>query len=626
MKCFALILVLVVVCQVQATFGEEIDQFLILSHPLPYKTLGFPLTDPYRALEDVVCDRWLTAIPSLSPSTFVIQLEYSQTPSTDQLLQSFINRLGAGHVLRIDPDPAVVGGKYVPGPMITQYEQINQWVHQQMAAEGLTFNPTTANTAIWGESFEGCASGYGSGIASYLGLQTPTTFDYSMTVPDAPFLLNATFLQTVPVPGSDVEAYVFDLNDGQSAAFFRSTLTPQWLDHRPIDIQLNSNFSVTTKQGIPVWQGTEPRTVTFTTWDEQYLVTTTPNMPELLSVIDGATVDAPQAATVRDTFTRVDGSGGTAADSIGNSQVPVSTYHWYESDLVWDNSINAADIQNGKVRMLANGRQVTLDADFQDVNHLSTEVTFDVGEGTWPASNAAIFLRKGGILTNTFAWTENPEKVCVQFAPSGYMTITEGDVVIYSENPWTGETSWQGEFGAPGALPTTVNGLPFDENQDGRIAAAETSETIILGVSLVGTDLTVTVNGLEMWAGTLTYSTSSTGNNYISLGNNVIGGPATVTTYFDDISIYTLALLDGDANRDGVVSAGDYASVQANFGATGNPGIPGDANGDGVVSAGDYASVQANFGSVAPVIGAIPEPATICLLFGGGLALLRRRK
>ena len=53
----------------------------------------------------------------------------------------------------------------------------------------------------------------------------------------------------------------------------------------------------------------------------------------------------------------------------------------------------------------------------------------------------------------------------------------------------------------------------------------------------------------------------------------------------------------GDANIDGVVSAGDYSSVQANFGSTGpaGGGLMGDANHDGVVSAGDYASVQAKF-------------------------------
>ncbi len=91
-----------------------------------------------------------------------------------------------------------------------------------------------------------------------------------------------------------------------------------------------------------------------------------------------------------------------------------------------------------------------------------------------------------------------------------------------------------------------------------------------------------------------------------------------------------LVPLMGDANRDGVVSAGDYASVQANFGHTSYPGdwdLYGDANWDGVVSAGDYASVQINFGNVASSDVPVPEPATMCLLgLGSMMMLLRKRK
>lgn len=66
----------------------------------------------------------------------------------------------------------------------------------------------------------------------------------------------------------------------------------------------------------------------------------------------------------------------------------------------------------------------------------------------------------------------------------------------------------------------------------------------------------------------------------------------------DDVSIIIPDFLEGDANGDGVVSAGDYAAVQANFGNT-------------------------NLGSSAAT--EVPEPATLSLLTLGGIALLRRR-
>ncbi len=57
------------------------------------------------------------------------------------------------------------------------------------------------------------------------------------------------------------------------------------------------------------------------------------------------------------------------------------------------------------------------------------------------------------------------------------------------------------------------------------------------------------------------------------------------------------------------------------------PFLLGDANGDGVVSAGDYAAVQANFGNtLASQSATTPEPATLGLLSVGLVALIRRRK
>jgi len=261
-KCVLFLSALVVLCQARAGLADsentEIDQFVILVHPCCYEALKYPLTDPYRALEEEARQRWLRAIPTLPKSTFVVQMDYSPIPSVNQLHKAMVGQLGAGHVTRV---PVRVVGSSTPDPLKEFYEEIKQQINQQMAAEGLTFDPATAKTVIWGESFEGCAAGYGSAIASYLGMKTPTRFDYNMSVPDAPFLLKAAFLQTVSVPASDVEAYLFDLNDGRLAALFRSTLTPQWLDNRNIKLQLDPTiFSVITKQGAAVWPPDAPPT------------------------------------------------------------------------------------------------------------------------------------------------------------------------------------------------------------------------------------------------------------------------------------------------------------------------------------------------------------------------------
>ena len=91
------------------------------------------------------------------------------------------------------------------------------------------------------------------------------------------------------------------------------------------------------------------------------------------------------------------------------------------------------------------------------------------------------------------------------------------------------------------------------------------------------------------------------------------------------VTPYVEPVIVGDANQDGVVSAGDFACVQANFGSTGDPGILGDANQDGAVSAGDYSCVQTNFGSSSGA-GTVPEPASLAVLALSSLTIFRRKK
>ena len=269
-----------------------INQFVLLVHPCPYEAAGRGETDPYRALERAVSQRWFDAISSLPKSTFAVQIDYAaESIGPGRLHEAFIARLGMEHICRI---PCEIHAPENPAPLKKYYGKIHRKIVQQMDDQGLTFDPATCKTLIWGQSFEGCASGFGSAIAYGLGMKTFTQFDYDMSVPDANFLLKAKLLQTVAVPASDVEAYIFDLNDGRYATFFRSALTPQWLDHRPIVLQLDSEiFSVLSKnQGIVVWPDgalpTGTHSFTLSTVQERFVVGT--HLEKLISIIKSTEV------------------------------------------------------------------------------------------------------------------------------------------------------------------------------------------------------------------------------------------------------------------------------------------------------------------------------------------------
>jgi hypothetical protein len=146
---------------------------------VPLEALGTPETDPYLALERTACQRWFDAIPSLPKSTFAVQIDGAGSgPSPGRLHEALVKRLGSGHVVRI---PVAFVSPEAPGPLRDYYKRIDQRIRRQMAAQRLSFDPATAKAAIWGQSFEGCASGFGSAVANSLGLKTPTRFDYPMS-------------------------------------------------------------------------------------------------------------------------------------------------------------------------------------------------------------------------------------------------------------------------------------------------------------------------------------------------------------------------------------------------------------------------------------------------------------
>ncbi len=152
----------------------------------------------------------------------------------------------------------------------------------------------------------------------------------------------------------------------------------------------------------------------------------------------------------------------------------------------------------------------------------------------------------------------------------------------------------------------------------------------IEGIGMVAIDEAGVVLDVPALLGTLSTPTGLDEDNFRAMvvgllnktGDGFFDADGVIPTY----EVIPFEFLLGDANGDGVVSAGDYASVQANFGNTGaaGGGLPGDANGDGVVSAGDYAAVQANFGNT--VVASVPEPASIIGMTLAGFAIIRKRK
>jgi hypothetical protein len=80
--------------------------------------------------------------------------------------------------------------------------------------------------------------------------------------------------------------------------------------------------------------------------------------------------------------------------------------------------------------------------------------------------------------------------------------------------------------------------------------------------------------------------------------------------------------IPGDANHDGAVNVGDLAVLGANYRQSGKSWSEGDFNGDGQVNVGDLAILGAHY-RYGTGGGAVPEPATACLLAAGLAVALR---
>ena len=263
--------------------------------------------------------------------------------------------------------------------------------------------------------------------------------------------------------------------------------------------------------------------------------------------------------------------------------------------------------------------EVTVDGPDSTLSSYSTIVGY-IGDGTLNIVN-------GGKVSNGFG--------CLGDFLSGSTGIVTVDG---AGSTWTNNDNFRVGNSGRGVLNITGGGLvsvagtltiDYDADEDSFINMASGGMMALSGNAadslasfLNMIDGTDAIRYWDYSLGNWVNITSATLNEDFTLMYLTEGGLAGYTM----LKVLEQALLEGDADYDGVVSAGDYSSVQGNFGSVGIPGIPGDANGDGVVSAGDYSSVQANFGNVAPPLTAVPEPASLSLVALTGILLLRKRR
>jgi len=284
--------------------AKRITRLVIIVHPCPYEIYhrpapGTPLY-PFREMEKTVFEGWLKSVEALPASAFVVQIDMPNTaPGPDQLHAACVARLGAERVCRVAGE-----NQYPekPVPLLDYYERIEKKIHEQFRSGGLAFDPAHCETELWGQSFEGCAPGYGTAVCRRLGLEKPFRFDYSKSVPDARFLLKLRRWELAPLADSDVVAYVFDLEDGTSAALFQARKQDQWLDHRAIELQLDpKKFWVSDKQGKLVWpkegESAGPEAVRMMCSEEHFLRARGGDSQDLKLVIEKARVQKPPKKT-----------------------------------------------------------------------------------------------------------------------------------------------------------------------------------------------------------------------------------------------------------------------------------------------------------------------------------------
>lgn len=228
-----------------------VDHIIFLVHPLVYvkmdaETLRRGNLQIYADREVEIRARWLSALAQMPARTLFIQ-----QCGPEHLVEAARAELGAAYAVRLGPP-------YHEGMTLHEfYESIIEQLQVHLEEHDLSFDPATVTSELWGESFEGCAPGYGGMFAEYLSLAKSPRMRFEMTLYDSRWLYGAQAPQVIPIDGTDVEAWVFECHDGTGAAIYQARRHAQWIDHRRVSLQLNTRtMQVWLKTGHTVWPET----------------------------------------------------------------------------------------------------------------------------------------------------------------------------------------------------------------------------------------------------------------------------------------------------------------------------------------------------------------------------------
>ena len=229
----------------------KVEHIIFLIHPCCYENLDEAAIrrdnlDLFVEREQEVKQRWLQSLTEPPQNTLFLQLG-----GPEYLRDRAVENLG---------EPAV----FYPrtsfpenGDLHEYYRRLTSDFHNHISVYGLQLDTVTLTSELWGESFEGCVPGYGGAFAEYIGLQIPPHMRFEMTVYDSRFLYDAQRWEVIPIDGCDVEAWLFECQDGTGAAMFQSRLTAQWVDNRQLHLRLDDRrLQVCTKNGHTIWPQT----------------------------------------------------------------------------------------------------------------------------------------------------------------------------------------------------------------------------------------------------------------------------------------------------------------------------------------------------------------------------------